>query len=230
MNVWKKCIVVLGIILIIIMVLCVVPICVGVVTTAQLLNVNTESQWIGFWGNYLGAFIGGTISGCITLFVMIKTFEDGKKERRLLFCDNIIESCTLISNSAAQVTLVTQKFLQNAQEKHHSDAILRKNAIVDEIWKTTTKLEAKRDTYAFAYEMYGDLIAIAKCISSFSINDLDYTDESASKELVKSITESDEYKKAYNDCFAAAKGIESNTKELAEHMKSFYNENTKKLL
>ena len=221
---WKEIIIVAMITLVII------PLIVAFMLSFRWICTDTSNEWIGFWGGYLGSIIGGIISGCITLLVMVKTFEDGKKERRLQFCNDIVEGCTLISNSAAQVTLITQKFLQTALEKYHDNAILHKNAILDEIWKTIIKLEAKRDSYAFAQEIYEDLTAIAKHINSFCINDLNYTNEGVTEEIVKSLTESDEYKKVYNDCCVAANGIQNIVKNLAEHVKSFYNENTKNIL
>lgn len=221
---WKETIIVAMITLV------VIPLIVAFMLNFRLICTDTSNEWIGFWGGYLGSIIGGIISGCITLLVMVKTFEDGKKERRLEFCNEIVEDCTRISNSAAQVTLITQKFLQTALEKYYDNAILHKNAILDEIWKTIIKLEAKRNSYAFAQEIYEDLTIIAKHINSFCINDLNYTDEREAEETVKSLTESNEYKKVYNDCYAAANGIQNIFKNFAEHMRSFYSENTKNIL
>lgn len=46
-------------------VLAIVPGFVVLVTTLHIINVDTNSQWISFWGNYLGAITGGALSGGI---------------------------------------------------------------------------------------------------------------------------------------------------------------------
>lgn len=208
----------------------VIPFVVILVTTPRIINVDTNSQWISFWGNYLGAIIGGAISGCITLYVMIKTLDDGKKERKLSFCNGIVGSCTEVLNDAMQITLTSQKFLQSAQEKYQADVTWRKNKILSDIWVVITELEAKRDSYAFAREIYQDLVTISEYINSFSINDLNYTDERATENVVQSLVQSREYKNVEKKCFLAAQGLEKINQVLSEHLKSFYNENTKKIL
>lgn len=37
--------------------------------------VNQHNEWIGFWGNYFGGIVGGLI----TLYVLVKTLEDNKR-------------------------------------------------------------------------------------------------------------------------------------------------------
>lgn len=230
MNNWKRVAQISVAFLAISLTLFFVPFIVGCITSGSLLNFNTESQWISFWGNYMGALIGGTISGCITLVVMVKTLEDNKKDRKRWFCDNIIELCISISNNAAKVTLETQKFLQSAKEVHHYESILLKNQILDDIWKVITKLEAKRDTYAFSKDIYADIVEIAGCINSFSINNLNYMDNSAPKDLVQELVSSAEYQEVNKKCYAAAKEIERISKELADHIRNFYKENTKEIM
>ena len=71
-----------------ILIFLIVPMVVVVVTTANIINVNTDSQWVSFWGNYLGALIGGGISGGITLYVLVKTLSDNAQNLKLTFDDN----------------------------------------------------------------------------------------------------------------------------------------------
>lgn len=229
-NLWKKIIIALMVFAGIMIVLAIIPGFVALVTTPNIINVNTESQWISFWGNYLGALIGGTISGSITLFVMVKTLESGKKERRLLLCDNIVELCTEISNAAAIVTMKHQKFLGSAHENDKTEAILCKNRILDDIWKALIKLEAKQNSYAYTQELCKDLIKISSYINSFSINELDYTDEKQAENTVALLVNSKEYKKVENDCRLAANEIEKMAPVLGEHLKTFYYENTRHII
>lgn len=88
-----------------IVVLIIIPLIVAVVTTAHVIDVNTESQWIGFAGNYLGALIGGAISGGITMYVLFRTLKDNRQtldetlanENRIQKHNEIIDFCNLIT-------------------------------------------------------------------------------------------------------------------------------------
>lgn len=64
------------------LVICGVPFFVGIITTVAVIDFNTESQWIGFWGNYLGALIGGIVSGGIAIYVMTKTFANERNDQK----------------------------------------------------------------------------------------------------------------------------------------------------
>lgn len=82
------------IIVVMVLVLFGVPYMVGVVTTAPGFAFDTESQWIGFWGNYLGALVGGVVSGGVAIYVMVKiiktTREDQKYEEIRKFTEWLI--------------------------------------------------------------------------------------------------------------------------------------------
>lgn len=64
------------------------------VTTPNIINVNTESQWISFWGNYLGALTGGVLGIAGAVFVLNETLKDNRQEIErgevLSFCDYLI--------------------------------------------------------------------------------------------------------------------------------------------
>ena len=63
------------------------------VTTLHIINVDTNSQWISFWGNYLGAITGGALSGGFAIYVMLNTIKNSRadqrkqRQKRILLCD-----------------------------------------------------------------------------------------------------------------------------------------------
>lgn len=55
-----------------ILLIVVIPLIVTMMVSFDVLHyVNTDNSWIGFWGSYLGAVMGG----CITLYVLQKTIK-----------------------------------------------------------------------------------------------------------------------------------------------------------
>lgn len=78
------------------------PILVILMTTLSIINVNTDNQWIGFWGNYLGAIIGGILGISGAIFVLTETLHANQSERTrieiLSFCDYLVKT----SNAYAQ--------------------------------------------------------------------------------------------------------------------------------
>jgi len=81
-NYWKLATIAMGSILLVAMILFCIPGFVVLMTTPHIIAVDTESQWIGFWGNYLGALMGGVLSGLVAIFVMNGTLKSGKRERK----------------------------------------------------------------------------------------------------------------------------------------------------
>ena len=72
------------------------PILVILMTTLSVINVNTDNQWIGFWGNYLGAIIGGILGIAGAIFVLTETLHANQSERTrieiLSFCDYLVKT------------------------------------------------------------------------------------------------------------------------------------------
>lgn len=66
------------VVIVILFVAIIIPFFVMAATTLQFINVNTENQWIGFWGSYFGGILGSiaTIAG-VTL-----TIEEEQRKRR----------------------------------------------------------------------------------------------------------------------------------------------------
>ena len=58
-----------------------VPKIIGNVTGVSFFETESGNPWIGFWGNYLGAIIGGVLSGSVAIYVMKRTIRNSKKEQ-----------------------------------------------------------------------------------------------------------------------------------------------------
>lgn len=93
-NTWKMIAIVLMAVVGLFIVLAIVPGFVVLVTTPHIINVDTNSQWISFWGNYLGALTGGILGIAGAVFVLKETLKDNRQEIErgeiLSFCDYLI--------------------------------------------------------------------------------------------------------------------------------------------
>jgi len=97
-NNWNKKII-LG--LAVLLLIVIIPLIVTILVSFNVLNyIDTDNSWIGFWGSYLGAVMGG----CITLYVLQKTIKVNNsnlnrtlaaekekllEERKEKFCDEV---------------------------------------------------------------------------------------------------------------------------------------------
>lgn len=72
-----------------IMVVFIIPLGLAFLLRFDFIITVVSSDWIGFWGSYLGGIIGGMV----TLFVLFKTLQDNRelqrKEQRISFCNEI---------------------------------------------------------------------------------------------------------------------------------------------
>ena len=89
-DLWKKIIIALMAFIGIQIVLVIIPGFVILLTTPNIINVNTESQWISFWGNYFGGLIGAITSlGVVRLTVYFENKKEDKKNKKK-FCEEVI--------------------------------------------------------------------------------------------------------------------------------------------
>lgn len=108
----------------------IIPLIVALVTTAHIIDVDTESQWIGFCGNYLGALIGGAISGGVTVYVLFRTLEDNKKTLEATLHNNkliqkrseIIAFSNLLTEKSSKIMPTITDVAYKAVEYLNADA------------------------------------------------------------------------------------------------------------
>lgn len=79
-------------VIVIILLFLIIPIVTGVIVSVpSFSNLKTNNDWIGFWGSYFGAVLGGVI----TLLVMRTTLMNSKdmqhRDQKRQLCDHIAE-------------------------------------------------------------------------------------------------------------------------------------------
>lgn len=71
--------------------LVVAPVVVIFMTSVDLIPVNTSNDWIGFWGSYLGAILGGTITLCVLYITIEQNRKDSTKNEKNNYCMQLID-------------------------------------------------------------------------------------------------------------------------------------------
>ena len=101
--------------------LIIAPVVVGTVVSMNILESWTNSNdWIGFWGSYLGAIIGGII----TLMVLWKTIASNEKEKRERekreFLLSLIEEATYLDMYPKKILY---PLLRNDDDLYHEEML-----------------------------------------------------------------------------------------------------------
>ena len=55
------------------------------------------SAWIGFWGSYIGAVLGGIVTLLVMVFTLSSNHKEKRREESIALCENILEEGTCIS-------------------------------------------------------------------------------------------------------------------------------------
>lgn len=209
MNNWKKWVIFISVIVAAGFILCIVPLGVSITTSVHLLNVDTESQWISFWGNYLGALLGGGISGTITLYVLIKTLKDNENSLKLTFENNkkeetrkeIVDFCNYLISKKADFAQKYESSVYKAQE-----VLIYKNSELDEEKQLDKHME-------FVEIQHSGKVVLCEIVEQINVrkNDARYCTQS-SKDVVDIANETYEKFKKFESDVAYANGEEDNEK------------------
>ena len=65
---------------------------------------NVESQWIGFWGSYIGALIGGLTPFLILFFTIRHEKQKQIREEKIKCCEKIMHFVLELDNLSSIVT------------------------------------------------------------------------------------------------------------------------------
>lgn len=110
-----------GLFLVSIVVLIGVPIIVYLLSSIPLLPIGGNNDWAGFWGGYLGAIIGGSI----TLYVLFKTMQENRwsqsRQEKIDFCNYIAEMIGRICRQINERDIFVLKYLTNSVGGDKSD-------------------------------------------------------------------------------------------------------------
>ena len=173
---WKKIIIALMVFAGIMIVLGIVPGFVALVTTPNIINVNTESQWISFWGYYLGAITGGALSGGFAIYVMLNTIKNSRADQRR---HDVLEFMKYLSEKSSEIFTNTEDLLYIAHEciakRSGGDINIEKEnqflksahsirnlcyTLHIQMGARKTETELKKEDYEKLYTEYSELFAL----------------------------------------------------------------------
>lgn len=171
--VWIKTHLIMALMIIII----IVPVLVYFLSVLPLFPSGDNNDWAGFWGGYIGSIIGGVIS----VYVMkIPLHEEKKKleyERKLAFCEEMIEAIGEIDVLAAEVHSSAKKFLQNGKESTLNEYLRIDNKLKRKILSTRIKLKANPEKLNMCQCLHEHIKSVEKICSEFDISTCDYIDD-----------------------------------------------------
>ena len=153
-DLWKKIIIALMAFIGIQIVLVIIPGFVILLTTPNIINVNTESQWISFWGNYFGGLIGAITSlGVVRLTVYFENKKEDKKNKKK-FCEEVISGIIELDILSEEVYVCDEDLAKCLKDETQKDILYRKQVkILNMFLKTKTLLKVKiySDKYRLKY-------------------------------------------------------------------------------
>lgn len=143
---------------------------------------NEQSQWIGFWGNYLGALIGGVLSGAVAVYVMKQTIEYEHAERdrkeKIEFClklnEYVMEYSSKVGNYSLHVATDSDNKVERAEEYNE---IVRLSGIIVSL--LNSRLKDKR------YKGVENFVDITQKI----INKFEETSNTSKKDIIVLVNE-----------------------------------------
>lgn len=110
-------------ILILIVMFVLIPLMVACITTAQILNVNIDNEWIGFWGAYTGAIFGGALT-FLAIYVGKRNMETTlsvekniqKRQEKREICNTLISLVCDYNNLTKSSLLLLSESIKKAKE------------------------------------------------------------------------------------------------------------------
>lgn len=136
MNKIKNTFVIVGVISVIFVL---IPLITGMVVSGKSFPwINDQSQWIGFWGNYLGALIGGVLSGAVAVYVMKQTikYENAERDRKekIEFCLKLNEYIMEYGSKIGNYSLdVYKKSIDEVEQIKEYNEIIRLSGIINSL-------------------------------------------------------------------------------------------------
>lgn len=120
-----------------------VPLIIGIVVSGGCLPwMNDQSQWISFWGNYLGALIGGVLSGAVAIYVMRQTIKHENDERsrkeKIEFCLKLNEYIMEYGSKIGNYCLIVYDIDKVEKRKEYNE-LIRLSGIINSLLNSKLK-------------------------------------------------------------------------------------------
>lgn len=107
-----------------------IPIVVGIGVSLPIFqNIENSNDWIGFWGGYLGAILGGLV----TLYVLWSTVNNNEKARRrdekIHFFEKIIELFSRFSAKCGNLCALAMRLMADPNNDSYKSFLLQHNDV-----------------------------------------------------------------------------------------------------
>jgi hypothetical protein len=153
----KKVTIVLSGILAFLVIIIVVPLLVALAINTSLVVTDTSNGWIGFWGNYLGALLGGILGVAGAGSVLERTQENNKKaqerEEVLSFCDYLVKQGSAFQQKSETVIYRLSDYC-NDYKKYKAKEISKE----DELRSFKELIEIMHEGKVVTYEIASSLL------------------------------------------------------------------------
>ena len=164
-----------------IFILVLIPLGVAFMLSFRFIITDTTNEWIGFWGGYLGAILGGMI----TLYVLWKTIKEEKeisiRQEKIVYFDNIIHVWAKIVQSTYNLEI----YICRCHKEKNNDNVektYREHALVTGILsELKILLETRKDVYDV-----GCLLSYLEVLETQLEKTRDEYDEECSETFIKS--------------------------------------------
>ena len=134
-----------------------VPLGIAFILSFRFIETDTTNEWIGFWGGYLGAIIGGII----TLAVMQKTLksehDNRNREEKIVYFNQITNLISKLVQATHELDLYMAR-RRYEKENDITENIFKENAILTSI---ITELQIMLETRSGVYEVK-DILTMLK--------------------------------------------------------------------
>lgn len=130
-----------------IVVLVVIPYIIAKMHSFTWIITDTDNEWIGFWGGYLGSILGGAI----TLFVLGKTLSEEKKarkrEEKIKFFNDLTIVWSELSMYYSNMCLYAEKYGETKERDDYEKALLMNNEAYKHNIHFTLLLNTRKEDY-----------------------------------------------------------------------------------
>ena len=114
---------ILAIALAVICVIILVPLGIAFLLSFSFIYTDTSNEWIGFWGGYLGAIIGGLSTLIVFKYTISYNNKLYDKDKRFVICKELIKLSSTYNFQVTCVIKASYKYVQNFNREDYVEFI-----------------------------------------------------------------------------------------------------------
>lgn len=107
----------------VICVIILVPLGIAFLLSFSFINTDTSNEWIGFWGGYLGAIIGGLSTLIVFKYTISYNNKLYDKDKRFVICKELIKISSAYNFQVTCVIKASYKYVQNFNQEDYVEFI-----------------------------------------------------------------------------------------------------------